>query len=59
MWFVNVLLYLTWLFQPPTYTEMVKGGAPCYVYVDVLHSGAPRGEQPACFYDPSNVNPAE
>ncbi|HXS98757.1 MAG TPA: hypothetical protein VN736_29375 [Candidatus Limnocylindrales bacterium] len=56
---MNVLLYLMWLFQPATYTEMVKGGAPCYVYVDVLHSGAPRGEQPACFYDPSNVNPAE
>jgi hypothetical protein len=58
MWFFNVLLYFFFLANPTIYTEFVAAGSPCYVYVDVFHTGqGPSTPQPACSYDPSNINP--
>lgn len=55
MWALNVWLYLCFFFAPEQYKALVANGSPCYAYVASL--GDNQGAQPACWYDPANVNP--
>lgn len=63
MWVFNVFLYLVFLFGSEDmlqYREMVQAGSPCYAYIASLgEPGIDAGEQPNCFYDPSNINPGK
>lgn len=55
MWFINYFLYLLWACNSPLYPTFAAN-APCYAWVG---GGTPTSPQPACWYDPTNVNPEQ
>ena len=59
MFVLNVFMYLLSLFNQPLYQEFKDAGYPCYGYLPTVSAPAPTTQQPVCFYDPSNTNPAQ
>jgi hypothetical protein len=51
MWIFNIFLYLMFAANSPQYSDFVSAGAPCYVMI-----GNTSDPQPACWYDPNNLN---
>ena len=62
IWFINILLWFTFLQNPALYQAEVDAGQPCWYQADatwlpIMDGGGFRGDvQPACPYDPTNLN---